>query len=174
MIGLGDDPFRWGVYLGNRPPLAEYEALGCLRPAATGELASIVEATGNHWRKIFTLCAKLGYALNGGAHGSWQEYRDSELFCSGSGSALLFSAPPAVATGCIHIVAGKAHAAQLGVDQQVQWLDDDFAVDHARQLVVTPYFDYRQLSNQKLARLLEIIEELRPPPQLPPLELHLQ
>jgi hypothetical protein len=37
------------------------------------------------------------------------------------------------------------------------WLDADFAIDSNNNLIVCPYFDYRQLTNIKIQQLVEII-----------------
>ncbi len=154
--GLGDNRHQLAVYIGNRPPLPEYQLLESLRPVAEGELTSIVERTGNHWRKIFNLYAKLANELGENSHESWQDYRDSILLTSGSGVALLFSAPRFDKVDHVRVISGKAYASQLGID--AEWLDTDFAVDRERKLVIAPYFDYRQLSNHKLAKLVRIIK----------------
>jgi hypothetical protein len=40
------------------------------------------------------------------------------------------------------------------------WLDDEFAIDKEHNLIVCPYFDYRQLSNNKIIRSIAIINRL--------------
>lgn len=156
--GLGDKRHQLALYIGNRPPLPEYESLESLRPLSAGELTSIVERTGNHWRKIFNLYAKLVYELGENSLESWQAYRDSTLLTNGSGVALLFSPPRFDSVDRVHVISGRAYASRLGAD--AEWLDSDFAVDRDRKLVIAPYFDYRQLSNRKLAQLVCIINGL--------------
>jgi len=68
----------------------------------------------------------------------------------------------------VGLICGKTHAAMLLANSVVgnvaetsmQWVDADFAIDPPRRLIVTPYFDYRQLSNAKLERLVSIINNL--------------
>ena len=47
------------VYLANRPPLAEYQAIDVIDHFLEGDIEKIVTETGNHWRKIFNVYAKL-------------------------------------------------------------------------------------------------------------------
>ena len=57
-IGIGDLQCKLAVYIGNRPPLQEYQLRETLMPAVQGELARIGHETGNHWRKIINIYAK--------------------------------------------------------------------------------------------------------------------
>ncbi|WP_394203430.1 DUF6942 family protein [Marinagarivorans algicola] len=92
---------------------------------------------------------------------SWQEYRDTQLLQAHSHEALLFSAPhfgPAFQSQPhIKIIAGKTYAAALKLPP-LTWVDAYFAVNQEAHLVVTPYLDYRQLSNERIETLAAIIE----------------
>jgi hypothetical protein len=187
LIGLGstryplDLPNRINFYIANRPPLDNYPALRELRGLASGELAHIVKHTSNHWRKVFNVYAKLlfdWYQLNKRPDlpHSWQVYRDQELFQSHSQEALLFSPPEfnlnafttdtftaadstADNTSAIHIIAGKTYAARLSLPPLV-WLDTHFALNQQYRLIVAPYPDYRQLSNERIAQLIRLMASL--------------
>jgi len=165
MVGIGDLDCDFVVYIGNRPPLVEYIERQELIPAIKGELSSIGSETGNHWRKIINIYAKLGYMLDSKGFSSWQSYRENHLLTKGSHQALLFDGCIAPAEGgAVRLICGKTHAATLLVDSvaenSVRWIDADFAIDPSRRLIVTPYFDYRQLSNAKLETLVSIINNL--------------
>lgn len=165
MVGIGDLDCDFVVYIGNRPPMDEYIERQELIPAIKGELARIGCEAGNHWRKIINIYAKLGYMLNTEGFSSWQAYREGYLLTKGSRQALLFDEQIEPAkSGVVRLICGKAHAAKLLVDNvteiSVRWVDADFAIDPSRQLIVTPYFDYRQLSNAKLEKLASIINNL--------------
>ena len=57
------------------------------------------------------------------------------------------------AENTIHLIAGRTHAKQLiqqGLGCQLHWLNEEFAIDPLNKVLVTPYFDYRQLSNEKI------------------------
>lgn len=165
-IGLGSRNSSINFYIANRPPIDSYPAMNELRGLAMGELTHIVKHTSNHWRKAFNVYAKLlfdWYQLQGRKNlpDTWQTYRDLELFQSHSKEALLFSAPQfGKDNPTIHIIAGKTYAAHLNLPPLV-WLDSYFAVNTEFHLIVAPYPDYRQLSNERIARLIEFMRAQR-------------
>jgi len=173
-VGIGSPHSALAVYIGNRPPLPEFESLEILIPLYEGCVANIVEQTGNHWRKIFNVYAKLGFALSqrndqglalsDGGQTSWQGYRDQMLLRDKSGLSLLFSQPDFSISELtiakqVHIISGKKHADTLNVAALPDLMEvgEDFVVSRACKVIVTPYFDYRQLSNKKLDKLVEIV-----------------
>jgi len=96
MIGLGNKNAVIHVYIQNIPPLEEYQKLANCRPMQQNEINAIVQSTGNHWRKIFNVYAKLIFQLQQTAESkysklnqskrfitvsfkSWQDFRDNEL-----------------------------------------------------------------------------------------------
>ncbi len=163
MIGLGDRRYGVAFCLTNRPMIDHYPQLDHLQPLAAGELSHIVSNTSNHWRKVFNVYAKFLYQLCAKRRSSfadWQSYRDQQLLQSNSGEALLFSPPPtADGGGVIHIIAGKTYAAQLGI-KRLHWLDQYFALHETAPLIVSPYLDYRQLSNKRIDRLVDLVTEV--------------
>jgi hypothetical protein len=162
LIGLGSAKSNINFYIANRPPIDDYPRMNELRSLAMGELAHIVQHTSNHWRKAFNVYAKLlfdWHQLCGRTDlpTTWQNYRDLELFQAHSQEALLFSAPQLAANNkAIHIIAGKTYAAHLNLPPLV-WLDAYFAINTEFRLIVAPYPDYRQLSNERIARLIELM-----------------
>ena len=156
---MGSPGYEIAVYIANRPPLPEFEQLSILRPIKPGEIASIAERTGNHWRKVFNVYAKLAYQLDSQSYTSWQQLRDESLLQSGSRYALLFT-PPDLGASNIHLVAGKTYAQDLGISEQLFYADHHFARNVAQKLIQCPYFDYRQLSNQRIDTLVSLIEEI--------------
>jgi len=169
--GLGCSKFTFAVYLANTPNMLEYQGISSVNSLVTGEVNAIGQACGNGWRKVFNVYAKLLYALDP-AHFSfaqqaptWQMYRDKHLLQAGSETALLFSPPRFDANAqTIHIICGRTYAKQLLASGELQanliWLDDEFAIDTAKRLIVCPYFDYRQLSNIKIERLSVMLSQL--------------
>ena len=186
LIGLGDDQVITkkvciNVYIANRPPMSPYDVSSDFQPMMGGEIAAIAQHTGNHWRKVFNVYAKLMYelmqALQGRGlskaqhfsdmlevHKSWQHYRDHQLLQASSGCRLLFSAPQLDADDDIHIIMGKGYAQQLGFNYKPPYLVDheheDFACYRESRVILCPYFDYRQLSNIKISALVGIILDL--------------
>lgn len=90
---------------------------------------------------------------------TWQQYRDNHFLQQHSAEALLFSAPDLSLPNVIHVVAGKTYASELDLPP-LHWLDNHFAVNQASRLIVCPYLDYRQLSNERIERLAEMIHSL--------------
>ncbi len=178
LIGLGDGHAALNVYIANRPHLEEYQYMETIRPMYAGEIKMIADQTGNHWRKVFNVYAKLMFAL--GVHlkqfdtsrfSCWQDYRDQLLLQSGSNTALLFSKPklntPESDDNAVHIVMGKGYFSELGFEpddiegmcwESVGGHGNDFAVWPDKKLIMCPYFDYRQLSNIKIDKLVECVK----------------
>lgn len=166
-IGIGD-PGAWiRVHCPNRPPMPEYGRRTTLLPAAPGELDTLVAVTGNHWRKIVNLYAKLIHALDP-QYGRWQDDRDNRLLQAGSGTALLFS-EPAPLDQALTLVMGKTYAQACGLtEDRIPDLMPDpegIRVSPSQRLILTPYFDYRQLSNARLAALATLIQATVPDPR---------
>ncbi|HAW93404.1 MULTISPECIES: DUF6942 family protein [unclassified Arsukibacterium] len=168
--GFGDNDANINVYIANRPPMAEYAGLCQIKPLLAAEIELINSACGNGWRKVFNVYSKLLFALDAKQFSfirhaaSWQQYRDQYLLQAGSNTALLFSSPamqPQLKT--VHIIAGRTHAKALldaGLPAQLTWLNNEFAIDKFNRLLVCPYFDYRQLNNEKLAYLAYLIKAI--------------
>jgi len=165
-IGLGSQTSTINFYIANRPPIDDYPVMDELRGLAVGELAHIVKQTSNHWRKAFNVYAKLlfdWHQLQGRKNlpETWQAYRDLELFQSHSQEALLFSIPVFEEKNeTIHIIAGKTYASRLDLPPLI-WLDAHFAINKEHRLIVAPYPDYRQLSNERIARLIELMKAIK-------------
>lgn len=168
IIGLGALQAKIYFYIKNRPPLPHYQSLANMETITQGEISRIGHETGNHWRKVFNVYAKLMFELNPEGFSSWQVLRDEQLLQK-SEHCLLFS-PPQIATNekpaelgedsKIHIVLGKGYAEQLKLAENCTWLSHDFAINFQQKLIICPYFDYRQLSNIKITQLCRLIQQL--------------
>ncbi|MBU0914546.1 MAG: hypothetical protein KKF22_18610 [Gammaproteobacteria bacterium] len=170
MIGLGEQNASFRVYVENRPKMPQYQQLFDCEAMQAGDIDLIYQYCGNGWRKLFNVYAKLLCALDlklftfPTKATSWQQYRDQFLLQKSSDTALLFDAPllnPADNT--IHLIAGRMHAKQLiqhGLGCQLHWLNEEFAIDPTNKVLVTPYFDYRQLSNEKIKFTAQLISGL--------------
>ncbi|WDE00004.1 DUF6942 family protein [Thalassomonas actiniarum] len=163
MTGLGTANAVLKVYIENIPPLPQYQELSSLTAMKPGEIKTIADLTGNHWRKIFNVYAKLWQQLHPGCAGSWQQFRDEELLQAHSQQALLFSPPDFNCNSNgkdsehISIIMGRTYAAKTGIAEHCYWLSRDFAINESKKLIVSPYFDYRQLSNIKIEQLAGLI-----------------
>ena len=170
MIGIGDVNSPFKVYIGNVPQYADLPMLQSVRPLQPGEVADIGNRCGNGWRKVINVYAKLVFALQSpwhfseGEFQSWQAWRDAKLLQEDSKTLLLFSKPELltdtvkpVPSGDVHLVMGKSWAAECLADENLHWVNQDFAVVESKRIIVCPYFDYRQLSNQKIVTLCELL-----------------
>ena len=173
--GFGDNKAQFCVYLANKPAMPEYQQLDSVIALAAGDIDQIYRHCGNGWRKIFNVYAKLLFALDkelfpyARQAQSWQEFRDNLLLQKHSNTALLFSSPQLDTRlqpqNTIHLIAGRTHAKQLlaeGLQAELHWLNEEFALDPVRKLLVTPFFDYRQLNNEKIgyaAALLLLLKQ---------------
>lgn len=179
-IGFGDSQFKFAVYIANKPNMFEYNDLSSVTPLGTGEVNAINQCCGNGWRKVFNVYAKVLFALNpeqfdySTKAATWQSYRDNYLLQPHSELALLFT-PPILnsnsqnssqnsSQNIVHIICGKSHAKQLIKSglllDALTWLNEEFAIDHKNNVIICPYFDYRQLSNIKIERLARLITSL--------------
>ncbi len=168
--GFGDVNARFRVYLAAPPAMEAYQQLSGIQPLQAGDIDQIYRHCGNGWRKIFNVYAKLLFALPptqfpfANLASSWQQFRDERLLQNTSNTALWFSSPQLGKDDrLLHLIAGRTLAKQLlaqGLQAELHWLSPEFAVDPARKLLVTPFFDYRQLNNEKIAvsaRLLQLL-----------------
>lgn len=168
-IGFGTVSANIKVYIENIPPLPEYQQLEFLQQIKPDEISNIAHLTGNHWRKIFNVYAKLVFELNCYDFSSWQALRDNYLLQGHSNESLLFSPLTEDQLAIdnlkdnqqtIHIIMGKTYAKKLKLDKLCHWLSEDFAVNESKKLIICPYFDYRQLSNIKISQLTQLIKQL--------------
>ncbi|MEL0639776.1 hypothetical protein V6260_04055 [Pseudoalteromonas aliena] len=180
VVGLGEYDFNVAVYVAKAPPMPYFETLQSIEPVINEQINTINQHCGNGWRKVFNIYAKVLFALPSEHYSfakqadSWQAYRDKFLLQKNSKTALLFSAPDTTITcpdkatsnkNQLHIIAGRTHVKNLlqqgKLHAQFDWLDDEFAIDTTNNIIVCPYFDYRQLSNIKIARLSELVAHLK-------------
>lgn len=172
---LGDSAAMLQILVEKAPPMQEFQQAAGVIPLLPGQIQQIGAHCGNGWRKVFNVYSKLLYALPAALQptlagcSSWQQYRDSCLLQAGSNTALLFGVATALAVCAtpprqqLRLIAGRQHARQIisaGAPLQLEWLDSEFAIDVAQRLVVCPYLDYRQLSDEKIRRLAHLLTRL--------------
>ena len=135
------------------------------RPASKGEIKAIGDQCGNGWRKVFNVYAKWLFQCPKNIYpfadsfSSWQAFRDQHLLQRGSSTRLVFQQTDIQATTGLTIVMGRTYANSLPIASQFEWLSPSFAIIRKKNLVVTPYFDYRQLTNEKIAFLTQLISK---------------
>lgn len=169
--GLGDANAKLRIYVANPPLMPGFNNLQQVRALNEGEIGAIGYHCGNGWKKVFNVYAKLVFALPQHLRpelknaACWQDYRDNLLLQADSQTSLLFS-PPQFASGgedVLHVIAGRQHARQLQSDQalsiELTWLNEAFAINERYRLVVCPFLDYRQLSNEKIVRVADLVSQ---------------
>lgn len=136
-------------------------------------IAELIALNGNHWRKIFTIMAKICAPSE-----DWRDYRDNQLLKQQQ--MLLIGANALSPHANIHIVCGQAAATALGIaadshiathslqtnslqTTELQLMQDSEAKlqditamqqaqsTHSSCVLLTPYLDYRQYSNALIA-----------------------
>ncbi|NVJ61702.1 MAG: hypothetical protein HWE27_15010 [Gammaproteobacteria bacterium] len=145
----------------------------------------------NHWKKIINCFAKISYDLYGQSFESWQSYRDTRLLTKNSQEQILFpdidghfperrrqntsiaseffysdhDEPIGTSNKKVELISGLVTARKLSIDldswdrtAEFFFRSDDSGNPYH---IVTPYFDYRQLSNQKINRLLNLLTHLK-------------
>lgn len=144
---LGSPTARLVLYLPHSPQGAE-------RFACAPTAQAVMAANSNHWRKIITLLAKVSSPVAN----DWRGFRDETLFAD---TALCFS--PHLRSGpCWHWIAGQANLARFaGLEHQARALPEDgaIAVDAKQKLLLSPYPDYRQLSNARVERIRDALTQ---------------
>ncbi len=122
----------------------------------TLDVAALLAANSNHWRKIVTLLAKVACPVES----DWRHFRDEVLFRE---TALCFM-PELVHAPCWHWIGGKENLSRFtSLQHNAQHLQavPGVAIDPQKRLLLTPYPDYRQLSNALVERVRGSLEELR-------------
>lgn len=131
------DADYWGAA---RPTLILY--LSHRPNAMTLDVAALLAANSNHWRKIVNLLAKVACPVAD----EWRHFRDETLFQE---TALCFE-PQLAQASCWHWIGGKENLSRFS-DLQHSALPlpaaPGIAVDPQKRVLLTPYLDYRQLSN---------------------------
>ena len=132
---LGSKTAAIALYMANRPllPPAIHRAGGLSVP-------ELISMNGNHWRKIFTIFAKLVSNED-----DWKTYRDDcllqerEVICFTDGLQ---------ESASFHLIAGKASWEYFGMDMTgFKALDLEQRLWVKGNVMCTPYFDYRQFPN---------------------------
>lgn len=107
-------------------------------------IAQLIAENGNHWRKIFTIMAKLSVIGT-----DWKNYRDSELLKQNE--QILFGATSLNSSADLHLVIGSVSAEKLGLSHhsaQFKAIDEQEKVSsNGSDIILCPYLDYRQFPN---------------------------
>ncbi|GAA5525231.1 hypothetical protein Maes01_01796 [Microbulbifer aestuariivivens] len=143
---LGAAEPRLTLYLPHRPN-------GLARLVTAPDSQQLMAANSNHWRKIVTLLAKI---TSPGAD-DWRRFRDERLFTQ---TALCFAPALSDSPGWHWIGGGENLARFTALDHRARPLSacPSVAIDPAKRLLLTPYPDYRQLSNSVVSHIRAALE----------------
>lgn len=61
----------------------------------------------------------------------------------------------------VKIVAGKTYAQSLNFPFSLTWKDEYFAFNTEQRIIVSPYLDYRQLSNARISQLVRYVKNFQ-------------
>ena len=149
------------LYLPTKPPLEHYKNKRGLKNLKPLEVSSIISETGNHWRKIFSIYAKIGLHFNAKEVKTWQEYRDTVLLTKDGMEQISFSSKLDLADdNKIHLISGKNTAEKFDLDlKKFKKLDDEGRILFYKNIYLTPYFDYRQFPNALIDKLIEKLQK---------------
>ncbi|MEJ6521117.1 hypothetical protein PQI64_15280 [Shewanella bicestrii] len=165
---IGPAAATYAFYLPNPPLLPED-----WHWSQDNAIAELIALNGNHWRKVFTIMAKICAPCE-----DWRNYRDNLLLKQQQ--MLLIGANALSPHANIHIVCGQAAATALGIaadshiatnalqtnaqqTTELQLMQDSQAKlqdvtamlqaqsTHSSCVLLTPYLDYRQYSNALIA-----------------------
>jgi len=118
------------------------------------DAVALMAANSNHWRKIVTLLAKVACPIVA----DWRCFRDELLFRE---TALNFA--PALSGGSgWHWIGGKENLQRFDpLHHSAKPLSGapSIAIDAQRRLLLTPYPDYRQLSNAMVMQVRAALED---------------
>ena len=134
------------LYLPHRP-----EGLDELIDAP--DAGRLMENNTNHWRKIVTLLAKIASPQE-----EWRSFRDKVLF---EHTALCFS-PRLREMPAWHWIGGKENLQRFkleGLNTKPLADAPEIALDQEKRILLTPYPDYRQLSNTTVDRIRTALSE---------------
>lgn len=118
------------------------------------DATALMAANSNHWRKIVTLLAKVACPIPV----DWRCFRDESLFRV---TALNFTPVLSGGPGW-HWIGGKENLLRFGrLHHRARPLSvaPEIAIDAQRRLLLTPYLDYRQLSNAMVVQVRAALED---------------
>ncbi|WP_299593243.1 hypothetical protein [uncultured Microbulbifer sp.] len=143
---LGTDTPSLVLYLPHRPQ-------GLDQLVNTPDAGLLMENNSNHWRKIVTLLAKVASPDE-----DWRRFRDGALF---QHTALCF-AEALVDRSTWHWIGGKENIQRFDLDGlNAPPLPEapDIAIDCKKRILLTPYPDYRQISNTKVSQIRAALDK---------------
>ncbi|RBP84677.1 hypothetical protein EBI01_04120 [Marinomonas rhizomae] len=148
-LGAGIGEADYVFVLPNKPVLPRFFDTSFLnRP----NVSLLIELNGNHWRKIFTIMAK----LTAPRYDSWKSFRDKELLTK---VGIAFSLDQLHDYEGLVFVVGNTFRDELPVDSSAHKVGNVHTSFVYPPYVWCPYLDYRQFPNTLIEALREYILE---------------
>ena len=141
-------------YLPNRPDYPGFKKNNLISKLKKNTVSKIIEKTGNHWRKIFSIMAKISWGLDQCEQVTWQDYRENVLFNS-SKENIVFSNEIINKKNDVHLISGLKHFESFDLDiKKFRPISEDLKILRYENIYVVPYLDYRQFPNQLISDLI--------------------
>lgn len=160
-IGFGTLQPNWVLHIANRPELDCFQH-DIYRQLQPGEAADIIKQTSNHWRKVFSIMAKISFALFETNCTTWQQYRDTKLLTGEGFEAISFEPYKPDSNAKLSVICGFTYAeTQVQLETLIPHIEQPkILMAVSKDCLVTPYFDWRQLNNEILAHLTSLMGNL--------------
>lgn len=155
-VGFGSKQADLVVYLPNRPQIDEFINLDSFRALRSGEVQEIISQCGNHWRKIFSIYAKIAFAIDPKDYSTWQQYRDTVLLTDHGAEAVIFGCEIVpFSEKTFHFIAGRAHFDAFSLKrEEFKEIGNDGKIFVKNRIFQIPYFDYRQFPNKLVEKIV--------------------
>lgn len=148
-IGACPNEADYVFLLPNRPALPSPVDISFLEKP---DVSLLIELNGNHWRKIFTIMAKLAAPT----YDSWKVFRDKELL---NKVGIAFSLDQLGDYRGLVFIVGNTFRDELPVVDSAQEVGDIHTSFVCLPYIWCPYLDYRQFPNILIEALREYILE---------------
>jgi len=160
VTGFGKESAKVILYIDKRPELGFCKDLSDLECLQASQL-DLIKATGNHWRKILNIFAKIAFAMNAQKCETWQAYRDDKLLTKQGDEALIFQ-NSLVDSEAIHLICGKSFFHEFDLEEnEFRALDEAGEISFKGRVYRVPYLDYRQFPNSLIEMLVESMKGTR-------------
>lgn len=148
-LGTSAESADYIFVLPNRP---EFPSHILNKDFSSVDVATLIEINGNHWRKIFTIMAKLATP----DISAWRTFRDVDLL---KRVGIAFSVDQIQNVKGIVFIVGKTFEAVYPVSDQAELIGEKQQAKISFPYVWCPYLDYRQFPNSLIDALRECILE---------------
>jgi hypothetical protein len=148
-LGASTESADYIFLLPNKP---EFPPHFLTKDFTNADVATLIEVNGNHWRKIFTIMAKLAVPDDS----TWRTFRDVGLL---ERVGIAFSVDQIHNFKGIVFIVGKTFESVYPVPDHAELIGDKHQAKISLPYIWCPYLDYRQFPNSLIEALRECILE---------------